>query len=181
MPVVREDLDLTTSQVGNIIIKSVSISSMQRILLLAVLQIMAHITFAQATNDSVSPTNQNRVSFPDSTIFVVVEQPAEPVGGMQALFAYIGQNIRYPKEARKKGITGKVYVSFVINQDGGISDVSVLKGIGHGCDEEVERLMKNAPPWRPGMQDGKPVRQRYVLPVSFNLGSLPKAVAEDSK
>jgi protein TonB len=68
------------------------------------------------------------------------------------------------------GIDGKVFVEFVINKDGSISDVRAVKGIGAGCDEEAVRVVQGAPSWTPGKQRGKPVKQRMVLPITFKLG-----------
>jgi protein TonB len=69
------------------------------------------------------------------------------------------------------GIEGKVFVEFVINRDGSVTEVRAIKGIGAGCDEEAVRVIQNSPKWNPGKQRGKPVRQRMVLPVTFRLGN----------
>jgi protein TonB len=68
------------------------------------------------------------------------------------------------------GVEGKVFVQFVIGKDGSISDVKVIKGIGAGCDEEAIRIVQSSPAWNPGKQRGKPVKQRYTLPIQFKLG-----------
>lgn len=98
----------------------------------------------------------------------VVEMPEYP-GGEYALFAYLGKNIHYPDSARDAGIAGVVYVGFVVEKDGSISNIEILQGIGGGCDEEVIRLIKNMPKWKPGLQDGEPVRVQYRLPVKFTV------------
>jgi periplasmic protein TonB len=103
-------------------------------------------------------------------IFMVVEEPAAPVGGLQAFNQYVAKTLKYPAQARRMNIEGKVFVEFVINRDGSIVDVKVMKGIGAGCDEEAVRVIQNAPAWKPGKQRGKPVRQRMVLPITFRLG-----------
>jgi TonB family protein len=103
-------------------------------------------------------------------IFLIVEESAYPVGGMPKFYEHIAHQLRYPAEARKMGIEGKVFVEFVINQDGSISDVRAIKGIGGGCDEEAVRVIAAAPHWNPGTQKGEPVRQRFVMPVIFQLG-----------
>ncbi len=103
-------------------------------------------------------------------IFTVVEESAAPKGGMQAFYKFVGEKIKYPAQARRMGIEGKVYVEFVINKDGSLSDVRAIKGIGAGCDEEAVRIVQSAPSWNPGKQRGKPVKQRYTLPISFKLG-----------
>jgi protein TonB len=103
-------------------------------------------------------------------IFTVVEESATPKGGMQAFYEYVGKKLKYPAQARRMGTEGKVFVQFVINKDGSISDVVAIKGIGAGCDEEAVRIIQSAPPWTPGKQRGKPVKQRMVLPITFKLG-----------
>ncbi len=98
-----------------------------------------------------------------------VEQVPAPVGGMPALGEYLSRTLRYPPDAQRMRIQGKVFVSFVVNTDGSISDIQVLKGIGGGCDEEAVRVVKGMPRWQPGIQRGEPVRVKFNLPISFNL------------
>jgi TonB family protein len=105
-----------------------------------------------------------------SQIFLIVEESASPISGMSGFYEHIAHQLRYPAEARKMGIEGKVFVEFVVNQDGSISDVRAIKGIGGGCDEEAVRVIAAAPRWNPGYQKGEPVRQRFVMPVIFQLG-----------
>lgn len=94
--------------------------------------------------------------------------PAFP-GGDAAMATFIGKTIRYPKQARKKGIEGVVYVYFVVERDGRISNAEVKRGIGGGCDEEALRVVNAMPPWQPGQQGGKTVRTSYQLPLRFKL------------
>lgn len=103
-------------------------------------------------------------------IFTVVEETAAPKGGMPAFYKYVGDKMKYPAQARRMGVEGRVFVEFVINKDGSISDVRSIKGIGAGCDEEAVRVVQTAPAWTPGKQRGKPVKQRMVLPIIFKLG-----------
>lgn len=103
-------------------------------------------------------------------VFLVVEETATPQGGMQAFYEYVGKKLKYPAQARRMNIEGKVFVEFVVNRDGSIVDVKSIKGIGAGCDEEAVRVIQSAPAWKPGKQRGKPVRQRMVLPITFKLG-----------
>jgi protein TonB len=105
----------------------------------------------------------------EAPIFTVVESMPEFKGGMQQLYEYLGNNIKYPVMAKESGIQGKVYVTFVVERDGSITDVRVLRGIGGGCDEEAVRVVQSMPNWTPGMQRGKPVRVQYNLPVRFTL------------
>jgi protein TonB len=102
-------------------------------------------------------------------IFTVVEeQPAYP-GGEEARIAFLQNNIKYPEEAKELGIQGKVFVTFVVEVDGSITDVRVLRGIGGGCDEEAIRVVRSMPKWVPGKQRGVPVRVQFNLPIKFTL------------
>ena len=102
-------------------------------------------------------------------IFTIVEETATPKGGMAAFYKYVGSKMKYPPQATRMGVEGKVYVEFVINRDGSIVDVRVVRGIGAGCDEEAVRVVEASPAWNPGKQRGKPVRQKYTLPIQFKL------------
>jgi protein TonB len=93
----------------------------------------------------------------------------EFVGGMDAWAKFLGKNLRYPVQARDEGIQGRVTVSFVVEKNGELSNVKVLKGIGYGCDEEAIRVIKKSPFWKPGFQNGRPVRVSYVMPIVFRL------------
>ncbi|MEY4929475.1 MAG: hypothetical protein RI909_199 [Bacteroidota bacterium] len=103
-------------------------------------------------------------------IFSVVEESANPKGGYPAFYKFVGEKIKYPAQARRMGIEGKVFVEFVVNRNGTIVDVKAIKGIGAGCDEEAVRIVQSAPAWTPGKQRGKPVRQKMVIPITFKLG-----------
>ncbi|MEQ8304581.1 MAG: energy transducer TonB [Cyclobacteriaceae bacterium] len=103
-------------------------------------------------------------------IFTIVEDPASPQGGMTAFYKYVGDKIKYPAQARRMGVEGRVFVQFVIDKDGSITEVVAVKGIGAGCDEEAVRILQGSPKWKPGKQRGKPVKQRMVLPITFKLG-----------
>ena len=102
-------------------------------------------------------------------IFTIVEQQPEPEGGITAFYKYIGENLKYPALARRNNIEGRVFIRFVVERDGSLTDVTVLKGIGGGCDEEAVRIIQGAPKWKPGKQRGRPVRVQMVLPVLFKL------------
>jgi protein TonB len=102
-------------------------------------------------------------------IFDVVETQPNPPGGMSGWNKYLADNLKYPTQARRMGVEGTVIVVFVINTDGSIQDVEVLRGIGGGCDEEAVKVVKNAPKWEPGKQRGRPVRTRMRLPIRFKL------------
>ena len=103
------------------------------------------------------------------TVFQVVEQMPKFPGGDQAMFDYISKNVKYPEQAKESGIQGRVFVSFVVEKDGSVSNVEVARGIGGGCDEEGIRVVKSMPKWTPGQQAGKAVRVYYTLPIFFKL------------
>ncbi|MFN5170685.1 MAG: energy transducer TonB [Cyclobacteriaceae bacterium] len=105
----------------------------------------------------------------DEKIFTIVEQTAEPKGGLAAFYQYVSETIHYPATARRMGVEGKVYVEFIVGKDGKIYDVKSINEIGAGCDEEAVRIIQNAPPWNPGKQRGKPVKQKMVMPIIFRL------------
>ncbi len=105
----------------------------------------------------------------ETQIFTVVENEPEFPGGMEALYKYLAQNIKYPQLARENNITGKVYVTFVVEKDGSIANPKVLRDIGGGCGAEAIRVVKAMPKWNPGKQRGKAVRVQFNLPVNFNL------------
>lgn len=102
-------------------------------------------------------------------IFTSVEQVPEFPGGNDAFGRYLGKAIRYPSIAKENGTQGRVIVTFVCERDGSLTDIHVLRGIGDGCDEEAVRALKASPRWRPGIQNGRPVRVQYSVPVAFTL------------
>jgi len=103
-------------------------------------------------------------------IFTIVEDNAAFPGGNAAYGKYLRKNLKYPNQARRMGIEGKVYVQFIVDKKGNISEVKAVKGIGAGCDEEAVRVIKNSPAWKPGKQRGRPVKQRMIIPIVFKLG-----------
>ncbi len=105
----------------------------------------------------------------ENKIFMVVEQQPEFEGGYEAMMNFIRKNMRYPASARRMGIDGTVYVSFVVEKDGSINDVSVLRGISADCDKEAVRVVQAMPNWKAGKQNGKPVRVKFNLPIKFKL------------
>lgn len=105
----------------------------------------------------------------EEEVFTIVEEMPSFPGGEAKMFEYLGKNIKYPQIAKEAGISGVVYVNFVVGPEGDISDVKVLRGIGGGCDEEAVRVVENMPNWKPGKQRGKPVKVSYNLPIRFSL------------
>lgn len=104
--------------------------------------------------------------------FIVVEEPASPIGGLSVFYAHIKNQMKgkYPVVARRIGIEGRVFLEFVVEKDGTLTGIRVVKGIGGGCDELAIKVLASSPKWKPGKQRGKPVRQRLTLPIHFKLG-----------
>ncbi len=103
-------------------------------------------------------------------VYDLVDTPPSPIGGMATWQRHLSENLKYPTSARMKGIQGTVLVSFIVNTDGSIQEVTLVQGIGGGCDEEALRVFKISPRWTPGMIKGRAVRTRMTLPLSFRLG-----------
>jgi TonB family protein len=99
----------------------------------------------------------------------IIDEIPEFSGGPNKLYEYLGKNIKYPSMARENDITGTVFITFFVEENGGISEVKKLRGIGGGCDEEALRVVKAMPSWKPGRQNGMPVRVQYTLPIKFTL------------
>lgn len=96
-----------------------------------------------------------------------IENFPEFPGGMDAFGKFIQKNLRYPYMAQENNIQGKVFLSFVVEKDGSITDVKVTRGVGYGCDEEAMRVIKKSPRWKPGFQNDRPVRVRYQMPINY--------------
>jgi len=109
-----------------------------------------------------------RIPFDNSDkIYIYVEQM--PMAKGFDMYKYLAANIRYPDEAKKKNIQGRVIVQFIVMEDGSLADVKVVKGIGYGCDEEAVRVVQSMPEWAPGKQEGRTVKVNFQLPISFHL------------
>ncbi len=115
------------------------------------------------------PMEEEEEEVVEKEIFTVVEQMPEFPGGTAKMMKYLSENIEYPQMAREVGVQGTVFVTFVVEPDGSITNVRVLRGIGSGCDEEAIRVVKTMPKWTPGKQRNKPVRVQFNLPVRFIL------------
>jgi len=106
----------------------------------------------------------------EEPVYTVVEQSAEFPGGQAMMMKYLAQHMRYPEQAIDAGIEGKVYVRFVVDQEGHIGDAQVMRGMpGSGCDAEALRVVRSMPNWTPAMQRGKKVKMAYTLPIVFKL------------
>ena len=104
-----------------------------------------------------------------NNVYKVVEKMPEFPGGNLAMNKFLAENIKYPQAAKSKGVQGVVYVAFIIEKDGSVSNVSVLRGVGSGCNEEAMRVVSSMPKWKPGEDKGKPVRVEFNLPIKFKL------------
>ena len=102
-------------------------------------------------------------------IFLVVEEQASFPSGNKQWTKFLNKNLKYPKQATRMGIDGRVFLSFIVDKDGSLSDINVIRGIGGGCDEEAVRVLKKSPKWNPGRQRGVPVKSRMSISVVFNL------------
>ena len=106
-------------------------------------------------------------------VFTVVEEQPQFPGGTEAMYKFLGENIKFPEAAKIAHVSGKVFLSFVVTTEGEIKEVTILKGMGFGIDEEALRVMSQMPRWTPGKQSGKPLNVRYNLPIAFELDKKP--------
>jgi len=112
----------------------------------------------------------------DLRVYSIAEKAPEPTGGMKGFNDYVIENLEYPAKALYNKKEGRVFLQFVVNKDGTIDAVNVLRSLSPECDKEAIRLVKNAPRWTPGFQNGQPVFVRMVLPVTFNIREYQRAL-----
>lgn len=105
----------------------------------------------------------------EDPIFMVVEVMPQFPGGEKAMYAYIGENVEYPAAAKEAGVQGRVFVEFIVEKDGSITNIKTMEGIGSGCDEAAMKVFKSMPNWTPGKQRGENVRVQFRMPISFKL------------
>ena len=111
---------------------------------------------------------QNKKAANDKVLEKAEVMPEFP-GGEQAMMKFVSENVQYPEEAKEKEISGHVLVGFIVEKDGSVNEVKIVRGIGGGCDEEAVRVVKAMPKWKPGKQDGKTVRVSYTMPFFFKM------------
>ena len=133
---------------------------MKKFIIMALMAVFG-LTTVSAQKTVVAKKNQK--------VFDVVEQMPEYPGGQAALFEYLSKNIKYPADAEKKKVEGKVFVTFVVDSDGKITDVSLLKKGFPSLDAEAIRVISAMPNWIPGRQKGQAVRVKYTVPIMFRL------------
>jgi protein TonB len=114
------------------------------------------------------PGNDATESNKIETIATVEVMPQFP-GGETAWSKFLQKNLRYPQEAIDAGVSGKVFISFVVEKDGHLSNITVMRGVGYGLEQEAIRVLKLVPPWKPGIQNGQPVRVQYNMPFNFQI------------
>jgi TonB family protein len=114
-------------------------------------------------------------------VFTSVEQVPEFKDGLEAFGKFLAINIKYPKAARDNNVQGRVIITFVVEKDGSLSNMKVVRGIGSGCDEEAVRVLSISPAWKPGIQNGKPVKVQYSVPISFSLADGKPAKPGENK
>ncbi|MGM0648518.1 MAG: energy transducer TonB [Bacteroidota bacterium] len=105
----------------------------------------------------------------DDSVYKQVDTMPRYPGSDDARMKYLRENIHYPEMARESGVQGTVYITFVVEKDGTVTNAEVLRGIGGGCDEEALRIVQNMPPWIPGYLDGEPVRVQFNMPFRYKL------------
>lgn len=113
--------------------------------------------------------NEDQVSIKEKEVAPIIETEAEFPGGEESLFQFIAKNIKYPPKAKRNNIEGKVLLTFIVNSEGDIENITIKNGIGGGCDEEAIRVVKLMPKWKSGTQNGRPVSSTFSLPINFSL------------
>jgi periplasmic protein TonB len=121
------------------------------------------------TIDSVSVRSDPVLPPDPGPTFTVVQEMPEFPGGEPEMYRFLNKNITYPASARETGISGTVYLGFVVEPDGSISNLKILRGIGGGCEDEALRVVQMMPKWKPGKQQGHEVRVQFTLPIKFTL------------
>ncbi|UKT63366.1 energy transducer TonB [Pedobacter mucosus] len=129
----------------------------------------ADIVIAEPVGEG--PKREAAVAVDDNKVydFVSIEKQPEYPGGIAKFYKYLGGAIKYPPMAQENNVQGKVFLSFVVEKDGKLTDIQVTRGLGSGTDEEAIRVLKASPRWNPGIQNGKPVRVKYNINVNFTL------------
>ena len=133
---------------------------MKKLIIMSLMALFG-LTTVSAQKTVVAEKNQQ--------VFDIVEQMPEYPGGMQALLEYLMENVKYPEDAEKQKIEGRVIAIFVVETDGSISNVEVVKPVFPSLDAEAVRVLSGMPKWKPGMQSGKVVRVKYTVPINFSL------------
>lgn len=131
--------------------------------------VVATKTNKSDSTDAKDPLPETKPSGGGQEVRKYAEVMPSFVGGEEAMMDYLRMNIKFPAAAREIGVTGTVYVTFIVNKKGEVVNVELLRGIGGGCEEVAMKAIRNMPKWNPGMQNGEPVNVQYNLPISFRL------------
>lgn len=129
----------------------------------------AALTDNKGSGDGTGTAKEGTGTGEDKEIYLGADEYPEFNGGAKAWSKYMERNLRYPYQAQEESVQGKVFVSFVVEKDGSVTDVKVLKGLGFGCDEEAIKVIKKSPLWKPGKNKGTPVRVRYNMAINFQM------------
>ena len=127
------------------------------------------IEYESEIEDTESDEDLEIVEEDDEEVFMVVENMPKFPGGDLGLMKYIQKNVKYPPIAKEYNITGKVYISFVVDKSGSVTNVKVVRGVDENLDAEAVRVIKSLPKYKPGKQRGKPVRVMFTTPINFRL------------
>lgn len=141
---------------------------MHKILIISILAFLANLT-VEGQNLTDSPKDTTRVEKEYAEPFMYVEQMPSFPGGQEAMDMYIYNELKYPAEAKEKGISGQVIVQFVVSKEGEIQKAKIARGIGGGCNEEALRIVNSMPKWNPAMHNGRNVAVTFTLPIKFAL------------
>lgn len=146
--------------------------SFKSMYLVFILMLNTKLILAQS---NMSPQKVDEATAPENEIFTIVEQMPEFPGGQSALMKYLSSNINYPEPCRKMGVEGKVYLKFIVDKLGNITNVQVLRGIPDGqlLEKEAIRVVQSMPKWSPGKQLGKAVDVYFTIPIAFRLNNIP--------
>lgn len=144
---------------------------MKKINLISAALLIASVTVKAQQTEPKLPNGSDVVvlKVDSNAIFTAVEKVPEFPGGLEQFYKFLQHNIRYPAVAFENKVQGKVFVTFVVEKDGSLTNIKEVHGIGNGCDEEAVRVMKISPKWNPGTQNGRAVRVLYTMPISFTL------------
>jgi|GEM_PF-489217 len=157
-----------TDVMGNIVKAKVTVQGIDWKIYLNV-NYLNQKTVDQSYNPIVISDEIPKVEDDQNKIFTSVDESPGFPGGSSALDKYLKKNIRYPAIARENNVQGEVFLNFVVEKDGSITDIKVVRGIGSGCDDEAIRVLKSSPSWKPGIQNNRTVRVSYTMPITFTL------------
>ena len=130
---------------------------------------MSSFTEEVVNGEVLAPIVEEKEEEVEEEVVIIPDVNPEFNGGEAKLYEYLSENIKYPDLARDGGITGKVYVQFVVEKDGSITNIQVKRDIGGGCGEEAKRVVRGMPKWKPGKVGGRTVRSQFILPINFIL------------